>query len=830
MASRTTRKLRESPPTDTKDPKKKKKDELKFAHAQSKKEEPPAKSSDWEKCSKSCNSLLVRTAYIPPDAIRSLRRAYGGTQTASLTVPAVVAKKVLGYRGEILVGWVNCRIRTVERLVKYYKCWHYGHLAIKRKSGVNRAKLCTKCREADHKAAACEKEAHCALCAEKDQTKYCAHIAGSNRYPIFREALQKTVRELKIDLLMISEALRHLSTQPWETDKSRKAIIWSCGKFRFQSVANTEEAGFVVVKLEGIHFYSCYAPPSLTFDEFLDFLYKLTEDAKQHFPVAIAGDFNAWAVDWASKETKARGQTLLEAMSSLDVVLLNNGDKPTFVRGEKSSIVDLTFVSSNLVRGNCSCEKTNDIGWKVSTFDLSSFLVALDDHSISGRSATEKAEYLMRRVGGACDTSMPRKRTGSRLSLVHWWNDQIAALREKCVKARRSSQHGWKKPNSEELEIKYKDARRELNKAIKDRPYKVVMTRLKSQPMPSPTCPELLKKILTASFPQQSELHQSAEHSVEPSIPPFTEEQLKEACGRVGNTNAPGLDGIPNIALKAAINAVPGLLLDVYNAYLEEGTFPAKWKQQRLVLLPKGKKPLDEPSSYRPLCMLDTAENILERIIHRRIEAAVEPLLADNQYGFRTGRSTLNAIDLVVNTAKEAISGTRWREGTKKYCLVATLDIKNAFNSVKWDCIMKALETMNVPGYLRRMVASYFTNRILKYDTESGPKEYQVTGGVPQGPVLDPLLWYIIYDGLLKLQESRRKTAPVCRLSALRVADAYCTVSADAVCVIAGMLPIEVLAEERRRLYWRKGQATMNPEELEIEETKQHTPMAVALK
>ncbi len=98
---------------------------------------------------------------------------------------------------------------------------------------------------------------------------------------------------------------------------------------------------------------------------------------------------------------------------------------------------------------------------------------------------------------------------------------------------------------------------------------------------------------------------------------------------------APGLDGVPNVALKVAIKAVPELFLDMYNACFQEGTFPAKWKQQRLVLLPKWKKPADEPSSYRPLCMLDTAGKILERIIHRRIEAAVEPLLAENQYGFQ---------------------------------------------------------------------------------------------------------------------------------------------------------------------------------------------------
>jgi len=49
------------------------------------------------------------------------------------------------------------------------------------------------------------------------------------------------------------------------------------------------------------------------------------------------------------------------------------------------------------------------------------------------------------------------------------------------------------------------------------------------------------------------------------------------------------------------------------------------------------------------------------------------------------------------------------------------------------------------------MVASYFSDRILKYDTEDGPKEYKITGDVPQGSVLSPLLWNTMYDGLLKI-------------------------------------------------------------------------------
>ncbi|XP_044590869.1 uncharacterized protein LOC123269324 [Cotesia glomerata] len=68
---------------------------------------------------------------------------------------------------------------------------------------------------------------------------------------------------------------------------------------------------------------------------------------------------------------------------------------------------------------------------------------------------------------------------------------------------------------------------------------------------------------------------------------------------------------------------------------------------------------------------------------------------------------------------------------------------------------MQALREENVPEYLCRIVASYFTDRVLKYDTKNGLKEYDITGGVPQGSVLGPLLWNIMYDGLLRLKLPR---------------------------------------------------------------------------
>ncbi|CAB0043541.1 unnamed protein product [Trichogramma brassicae] len=178
----------------------------------------------------------------------------------------------------------------------------------------------------------------------------------------------------------------------------------------------------------------------------------------------------------------------------------------------------------------------------------------------------------------------------------------------------------------------------------------------------SPSSPTLVRRIIAALFPRVPD---------EPALPPplqagaivpaVTMEELPGACRRIKNHTAPGLDGVPNAAIKIAIATHPDIFLQVYKACLQTGVFPACWKRQRLVLLPKPGKQLEEPSSYMPLCMLDTAGKILERLICDRLEAIAESPggLSDHQYGFRKGRTTINAIENVIATAREAIAGKR---------------------------------------------------------------------------------------------------------------------------------------------------------------------------
>lgn len=170
-----------------------------------------------------------------------------------------------------------------------------------------------------------------------------------------QDLLAQTARDEAADIIIISEPYKHLDSNIWVCDNTKHAAIWICGKHAFQEVGQAE--GFVRAKINGIHFYSCYARPSWTMMEYQTMLENLSADAHGRYPVVICGDFNAWATEWGSRSTNPRGRILLETFASLQIGIANDGRANTYRKAGTGSIIDITFVSHSHLR---------NLKWRVS--------------------------------------------------------------------------------------------------------------------------------------------------------------------------------------------------------------------------------------------------------------------------------------------------------------------------------------------------------------------------------------------------------------------------------------------------------------------------------
>ncbi|KAF5187399.1 reverse transcriptase [Thalictrum thalictroides] len=378
----------------------------------------------------------------------------------------------------------------------------------------------------------------------------------------------------------------------------------------------------------------------------------------------------------------------------------------------------------------------------------------------AGILALKSAESLDAYLTAACDASMPRKRPGPPgKPPVYWWTDNIAALRRDCLAARRRYTRLLRRVHGPDIPVArstYAIARRALRTAIRvakkscwldlcalvdtdpwGLPYRLVMRKLGIRP-PGGDARGRENGIADFLFPAAP----ITDWSVAPSaavnnifeafdpilndiiftrvIPEFSIDELKKAAKRLPAGKATGPSGIPN-------------------------------ERARLVLLRKGPdKPPEAPSSYRPICMLDTPGKLLERLLLQRLETHLDAhggrRRATNQFGFRKGVSTESAVARVLEIAALAASG----RGQKDLCILVTLDVKNAFNTLRWPVIDAALRSKNTPEYLVEMFRSWLSDRSLLTGADLAPRP--VTCGVPQGSVLGPALWNVSYDGLLEMQ------------------------------------------------------------------------------
>lgn len=611
-----------------------------------------------------------------------------------------------------------------------------------------------------------------------------------------QDLLQQTVYERQFDIALLCEQYHNLNGCEWTKDASNKAAVWTLGGKVCQCRAPVDNIGFTWIKFEGIYLFSCYAPPSMDASQYERMLTELVTEARGKFPVIIAGDFNAWSTTWGSRSTNRRGRILMECLATLDVELLNDGHH-TFEAGNKRSAVDLTFAHRSISRYITwsvadfythsdhhaivfelrptsrlrRITKAQTKGWKQRSFDAEVFQLIWNEVATVDDEASKMAESVTQRMSVACDAAMPRRTHTPSRRPAYWWNQDIAECRRRCNQARRKAQRARNLPTWEPLHAAYKACRLQLKKKIRGskdscfknlrdsadidpwgKAYKVVMARVRGTRAPQPSDPTLMNSVVAALFPPQGErVHYYCLPTDVRDIPAVSSEEVLMMLRKVSDNKSPGLDGIPNVAMKTAIRADPDTFARMYTACLNEGVFPDRWKWQRLVLLLKPGKQPDQPSAYRPLCMLDSMGKILESIIVHRLQETLESTggLSAKQFGFRRGKSTIDAINAVMEIARGATSGKRWKEGDKQYCAVVTLDIKNAFNSASWSRIMQALGSFGVPAYLKRIIDNYFDDRVLLYDTDDGVKRYEVSRGVPQGSVLGPTLWNVMYNGVL---------------------------------------------------------------------------------
>ena len=129
---------------------------------------------------------------------------------------------------------------------------------------------------------------------------------------------------------------------------------------------------------------------------------------------------------------------------------------------------------------------------------------------------------------------------------------------------------------------------------------------------------------------------------------------------------------------------------------------------------------------------------IIAAIIQLRISTGLDHHLQSTQYGFRKKRGTADALQYIRRMVGKG-------EARQNKTLLVLLDWEKAFDKIRHEMLIDALERMNIPGRLVNLIKSMYTNPTFQVSMDGRTSEWkkQYTG-IRQGCPLSPYLFIIV--------------------------------------------------------------------------------------
>ena len=525
----------------------------------------------------------------------------------------------------------------------------------------------------------------------------------------------------------------------------------------------------------------------------------------------LCADTNAHSSLWGSSDTNSRGRILEDIIIQYNLQVQNEGSHFTFFRGGARTNIDVTMTMGTILPNVISnWEVTTDVQgsdhlllqWRLTISspkhkfirnmklgDWSLFQDVLEtlvsnsapEGMWSPRLLTDRTSKFKNDIIRALDESHPGHYVKPKVKVLPTFTPELDRWRRKV----HACFSNYRKRGTPFAFNQLKEARRRYNNFLKwarkrswqdfteeatdpkkaAKLQKIVQGKcnqtlglLKNgEGTLCPTPTESMECILDTHFPRSKNYEETNSYPsknirdidiVETAF--LSSDRVKEAANTFGDYKAAGPDDLQPCVFKHLGPLALKRLSELYQASYLLGYIPKTWQKSRVIFLPKpGKDDYSQPRAFRPITLTSFMMKIMERLVLWHINEThlrITPL-HDNQHAFRTGRSTETALTKLVGSIE---SGFQRGEET----LAVFLDIQGAFDNVKTDSIVTAMEDKGFDEVTINWYKYYLKNRHIVVHHNGVYLERSLELGTPQGGVLSPTMWNLVFDSFLNLYEN----------------------------------------------------------------------------
>jgi hypothetical protein len=186
-------------------------------------------------------------------------------------------------------------------------------------------------------------------------------------------------------------------------------------------------------------------------------------------------------------------------------------------------------------------------------------------------------------------------------------------------------------------------------------------------------------------------------------------------------------------------------LLKLMRECWQSKTTPTEWHVSKVVPIYKKGDPAN-CDNYRPISLVSVLYKLYAKLLLNRLKAAgAEERLWSRQFGFRSKRSTEDALFIVRRRVEQALAS----RGGRAFLLA--LDWRKAFDSIAPERLIWALERFGVNGSMLAAIQEIYANRDFTVsdggvDSQSRPQKAGISQGCPLSPflfgmVMTVLMW-----------------------------------------------------------------------------------------